>query len=231
MTYKIRRSADRKYFDHGWLKTFHTFSFGSYYDPEFMGFRDLRVINEDRVDPGHGFPPHEHKDMEIISIVLEGELAHEDSMGTKSVIQKGDVQAMNAGEGVTHSEFNPSSTEPVHFLQIWIFPNKTGINSRYSQVKLPSIKNEWVRIASKEDAEDQIKIEQDVELFSLSLEPGIKVSKELESDRYGWLQVVEGEIKFNADTLKAGDAVAIDPSSKFIIEAVEPTHLLYFNLK
>lgn len=230
MSYQIRRSADRKYFDHGWLKTYHTFSFGSYYDPNFMGFRDLRVINEDRVAPGHGFPPHDHKDMEIISIVLEGNLAHKDSMGTESIIHAGKVQAMSAGKGVTHSEYNPSS-ELVHFLQIWIEPDKKGLPPKYQETELVQASNKWILIASKTGEENSLKIEQDVKLYSISLDKGKEIEKKLPSNRYGWLHVINGEISMNEDTLHTGDAAAIHPNTHLKIKALTPSRLIFFDLK
>lgn len=232
MTYKIRKSRERKFFDHGWLKTFHTFSFASYYDPHFMGFRDLRVINEDRVDPGHGFPTHDHNDMEIISIVLEGELAHKDSMGTESIIKPNEVQAMSAGQGITHSEYNPSEKTVVHFLQIWILPDTKDIPPRYQQTQLPAAaSNKWILIASKSGKDKSLKIQQDVQLFALSLDKGKKEEKQISANRYGWLQVIEGDLLFNTDTLHTGDGVAIDPSTHITLEAKSPTRLLFFDLK
>lgn len=228
--YQIRRSGERKFFDHGWLKTYHTFSFASYYDPRFMGFRDLRVINEDRVDSGRGFPMHDHKDMEIISIVLEGELAHKDSMGNVSVLHANDVQAMSAGTGISHSEYNPSSTNPVHFLQIWILPDTEGIPPRYQSSQLPSSHNEWMLIASKNGKNRSLKIQQDIELFAISLDPGKQAEKKIPEERYGWLQVINGELEFNADTLRTGDAVAIESNTPVKIKANSASRVLFFDL-
>lgn len=230
MTFKIRRSQERKYFDHGWLKTYHTFSFGSYYDPKFMGFRNLRVINEDRVEAGHGFPAHDHKDMEILSIVLEGNLGHQDSMGTESVIHANQVQIMSAGTGITHSEYNPSN-ETVHFLQIWILPDQLGVTPRYQETKLPTLPNEWVLIASKNGRDKSLKIQQDIELFGLSLDVGKQVNKTLSPNRYGWIQVIDGEIAINGDTLKPGDGVAIEKNTPQIdIKALSHARILFFDL-
>jgi redox-sensitive bicupin YhaK (pirin superfamily) len=229
---KIRRSVDRKYFDHGWLKTYHTFSFASYYDPEFMGFRDLRVINEDRVDPGKGFPPHAHKDMEILSIVLEGNLAHRDSMGNESVIRANEVQAMSAGTGISHSEYNPSEKDPVHFLQIWIVPEVKGIAPRYIQEsRLPDAPNQWKLLASKEGKEGSIQIQQDVELSSIALEAGKEVEKPLKPHRYGWLQVIDGELDLNGDRLHKGDGAAVDAGTLVKLKALSPSRVLFFDLK
>lgn len=227
MSYRIRRSEERKFFDHGWLKTFHTFSFGQYYDPHFMGFRDLRVINEDRVAGGQGFPPHSHQDMEIISLVLEGTLAHQDSMGNKSVIKPNALQAMSAGSGITHSEFNPLKEE-VHFLQIWILPNKENITPTYQETHLPILPDEWVLLASPDGHHHSLKIQQDASLFAIHLQ----TSSTLPASRYGWLQVIDGELTLaEHETLKSGDGVAIDPQPPLKIKAITPSRLLYFDLK
>ncbi|WP_152618861.1 pirin family protein [Parachlamydia acanthamoebae] len=230
MSYKIRKSHERKFFDHGWLKTFHTFSFAHYYDPNFMGFRSLRVINEDRVAPGNGFPMHHHENMEIISIVLEGSLAHRDSMGTESVIHANDIQQMSAGTGVNHSEYNPSSTEPVHFLQIWILPNQENIQPRYQQMPLPTSLNEWILIASENGQQNSIKIQQDVMLYTASLEIGKSFEKNIPDHRYGWIQVIEGELSLNADTIQSGDGVAINPDTNLILKAIKPSRILFFDM-
>lgn len=195
-----------------------------------MGFRDLRVINEDRVDPGHGFPPHDHKDMEILSIVLEGNLSHQDSMGTESVISANEVQGMSAGTGVTHSEYN-ASEEPVHFLQIWIIPDKDGITPRYQLTELPSVHNHWTVIASKSGKDDSIKIQQDVELSAIKLDPGKHVEKKVSATRYGWIQVIDGKIEMNNEVLQTGDGVAIDPNTHIKLMALSASRLLYFDLK
>jgi len=233
MTYQIRRSNERKYFDHGWLKTYHTFSFGDYYDPKFMGFRDLRVINEDRVAPRHGFPNHGHKDMEIISICLEGALAHKDSMGTESIIRPNDIQAMSAGSGVIHSEYNPSEDTSVHFLQIWIVPDTKGIAPRYQQTTLPAPhSNEWQLIASKDGDQNSLKIQQEIMLYGLCLDAGKKENLQVLPSRYGWLQVIEGNLRLNEETLlQNGDGVAIDPGTAIQLEAKSAARLLFFDLK
>jgi redox-sensitive bicupin YhaK (pirin superfamily) len=228
MAYTIRRSGDRKFFDHGWLKTRHTFSFGSYYDPEWMGYRDLRVINEDRVDPGHGFPPHDHRDMEILSLVLEGELAHKDSMQNQSVIHPNELQVMSAGSGVTHSEFNPSDKATVHFLQIWIIPETKGLKPGYQQVTLQPVSGEWQLLASKKGP---LQIQQDVSLYQLTLEAGKQAEKSLSAGRYGWLQLIEGELTFDGTTLKTGDAVALEGGTTIRLQAQKPLRLLFFDLK
>lgn len=231
MTYKIRKSAERKYVDHGWLKTYHTFSFADYYDPNFMGFRDLRVINEDRIAPGHGFPLHEHRNMEILSVVIEGDLAHQDSTGTESILHTNEVQAMSAGSGITHSEYNPSNANLVHFLQIWIVPDTKEITPQYQQIKLPSSSNQWVLIASKSAQEGSLQIQQDVSLYALSLESNHEITRKVPPNRYGWLQVINGELAFNDELLKAGDGVAIDPDTHIKLKAHTPSRILFFDLK
>lgn len=228
MTYKVRKSEERKFFDHGWLKTRHTFSFANYYDPKFMGFRDLRVINEDTVAPGQGFPTHAHENMEIITVVLEGELAHKDSTGTESVIHANEVQAMSAGKGITHSEYNHSSSKPCHFLQIWIQPDTREAAPRYHpQTKLPTAPNQWTLLASKNGRDNSIPINQDVNLYAISLQSG---SESLPSSRYGWLQVIDGSIQFNDTTLSAGDGAAIDPKTTLTLKSLSPARLLFFDL-
>lgn len=206
----IRRAKDRGHANHGWLDTNHTFSFADYYDPSFMGFRALRVINEDRVEPGVGFGKHAHRDMEIISYVLEGTLAHSDSMGTGSEIKPGEVQRMSAGTGVTHSEMNPSSDEPVHFLQIWILPANQGIPPSYEQKKFDDDerRNTLRLVASPDGSSGSVTIHQDVRLYSTLLD-GASVTHDFQPDRYGWVQVTRGEVEVNGQTLKAGDGAAI----------------------
>ncbi len=240
MPYTIRRAEERKFFDHGWLKTYHTFSFGNYYDPNFMGFRDLRVINEDRVAPKRGFPPHSHKDMEIISIVLEGALAHQDDTGTESILKKDELQAMSAGSGITHSEYNPSEKELVHFLQIWILPDTNGIPPRYQQVAtLPKKTNEWVLLAAKNGPKNTLQIQQDVALYAIRLDAGKTAQRSTQDKRqdkcYGWLQVIDGTLFISnenqKDELHSGDGVAIDPATKITLSATTPTRLLFFDLK
>ncbi len=230
MAYKIRKSGERKHLDHGWLKTIHTFSFGSYYDPDFMGFRALRVINEDRVAPGQGFPTHHHDNMEILSLVLEGELAHKDSMGNASTIRPGEIQLMSAGTGVTHSEYNPSS-KLAHFYQIWIEPDTEGVAPHYQQTQLPDSLNKWAVIASKTGRDKSLKIHQDVELSLITLEKGKRAEKKLALNRYAWLQVLEGDLKLNTDALHAGDGVAIEPGTAIQLEALSNTRVLLFDMK
>jgi len=207
----IRRADDRGHFDHGWLNTYHTFSFADYYDPSFMGFRDLRVINEDRVKPGVGFGTHGHRDMEIVSYVLEGTLAHRDSMGTGSLIRPGEVQRMSAGTGVTHSEMNPSNKEGVHFLQIWILPERHGITPGYEQKKFEDEERRGaLRLVASPDGRDgSVTIHQDVAIYS-SLLGGESITHTFAPNRYGWVQVARGEVELNGQKLQAGDGAAIE---------------------
>jgi len=208
----VRKADDRGHFNHGWLDTYHTFSFADYHDPNFMGFRDLRVINEDRVQPGRGFGTHGHRDMEIITYVLEGELAHRDSMGTGSVIRPGEVQRMSAGTGVMHSEMNPSPEKPVHLLQIWILPEREGIKPGYQQKTFPETERQGrLRlVASPDGREGSLEIHQDVDLFASTLRDGKPVTHEFRPNRYGWLQVARGSVDVNGKKLNAGDGAAIE---------------------
>lgn len=207
----IRRAQERGHADHGWLDTRHTFSFGDYHDPRFVGFRALRVINEDRVQPGRGFPTHGHRDMEIISYVLEGALEHRDSLGTGSVIRPGDVQRMTAGTGVRHSEFNPSHTEPVHFLQIWIEPSARALAPGYEQrIFTDAEKRGRLRvIASPDGREASVSIHQDASVYAALLGPGEKVSHTPEAGRHAWIQVVRGSVDLDGQALSAGDGAAV----------------------
>jgi redox-sensitive bicupin YhaK (pirin superfamily) len=202
----IRHRNQRGHANHGWLDTYHTFSFDSYYDPRFMGFRSLRVINEDRVAPGRGFGTHPHRDMEIITYILEGALEHKDSMGTGSIIRPGEVQRMSAGTGVTHSEFNPSKAEPVHLLQIWILPDRKGIQPGYEQKEFSrdEMKGKLQRL--------DVTIHQDVRLFATFLE-NQTVQYDLAPGRHAWIQVARGSIRVNGSTLEAGDGAAISEES------------------
>ena len=207
---EIRRGADRGLAEHGWLKSFHTFSFADYYDAKHMGFGPLRVINEDRVQPGQGFGTHGHRDMEIISYVLEGGLAHKDSMGNGSVIKPGDVQRMSAGTGVRHSEFNPSPSEQVHFLQIWIQPASQGIEPSYEEKRFdePSKRGQLRLIASPDARDGSVKIHQDAEVYAALLDGGeaveFKPRREL-----AYIHVARGELAVDGERLQAGDAVKL----------------------
>lgn len=207
---RIRKAAERGHADHGWLNTYHTFSFADYYDPAFTGFRTLRVINEDRVAPGGGFGTHAHRDMEIISVVLDGALGHKDSMGTGSTIRPGEVQRMSAGTGVRHSEMNPSADEPVHFLQIWIMPERPGIEPGYEQKAFEAVDGDLKLVASHGGRDGSLTIHQDVDLFRARINDGENVSHDFRPGRYGWIQVTDGEIDVNGEKLAAGDGAAIE---------------------
>src|SRR5947209_5638532 len=203
----IRPAGERGGGNHGWLKTQHTFSFSDYWDPKWMGFRSLRVINEDWVAPNTGFPTHPHRDMEIITYVLSGKLEHKDSLGTGSTIMPGDGQRMTAGSGIRHSEFNPSTSDPVHLLQIWIVPEKGGLTPSYEQKSFPeNEKSGRLRlIASPNASEGSVKINQDAKLYVSLLKPGHEVEHEFGAGRYGWLQVARGSVEVNGNALSQGD--------------------------
>jgi redox-sensitive bicupin YhaK (pirin superfamily) len=228
----IRKSEERGHFNFGWLDTYHTFSFDQYYDPRFMAFRSLRVINEDRVQAGHGFPTHGHRDMEIITYVLEGALEHKDSMGTGSVIRPGDVQKMSAGTGVRHSEANPSQDEPVHLLQIWIMPDTEGIKPDYQQKRFETEeKRGRLRLVASPDGEDDsITIQQDARVYASLLEPSQQVVHELKPNRHAWIQVARGAVEVNEQTLNQGDGAAISNETQVTIEGLEPSEILLFDL-
>jgi redox-sensitive bicupin YhaK (pirin superfamily) len=227
-----RPAKERGHFDHGWLDTYHSFSFSEYHDPAHMGFRSLRVLNEDRVDPKAGFPPHSHRDMEIITYVLAGALGHKDSMGNGSVIRPGDVQRMSAGTGVTHSEYNGSEKEPVHLLQIWILPEKRGIAPGYEEKKFsPDEKRGRLRlIASRDAAEGSVTIHQDARVYASLLDAGQTVRHPLAAGRGAWLHLVSGAATVNGTALATGDGAAVENESALEIRAGEPTELLLFDL-
>ena len=229
----VRRPAgERGRADFGWLDSRHTFSFGEYYDPRHMGFRALRVINEDRVKPGHGFGTHPHRDMEIISYVLDGELGHKDSMGTGSVIVPGDVQRMSAGTGVLHSEMNPSASKPVHFLQIWLMPAQRGIEPSYEQKTFPPIEKQGrLRLVAAPDARDgALTIHQDVDLYSGVFTAGEGTRVELRPGRHAWVQVVRGALTLNGEKLDQGDGAAVSDESALDLKATEDAEVLVFDL-
>lgn len=230
---QLRRSSERGHFDFGWLDTRHTFSFSEYYDPRFMGFRSLRVINEDRVAPGQGFPTHPHQSMEIFTYVLDGALEHKDSMGNGSVIKPGDVQRMSAGRGITHSEYNASKGAPVHFLQIWILPKERGGEPGYEQRHF-SIEEKAGRlrlVMSPDGREGSVRVQQDVEIYAARLEPGQGVEKALRPGRYGWLQIARGAAALNGQALYQGDGAAITEEATLQLEGLEKgTELLLFDL-
>ncbi len=228
----IRRANDRGYADHGWLKSRHSFSFANYYDPGHMGFRRLRVINEDRVAPGAGFGAHPHRDMEIISVVLDGGLEHRDSMGNGSVIRPGEVQRMSAGTGVVHSEYNASKDDSVHFLQIWIEPGKAGIEPSYEQKLFPAEEKQGKLrlLVSPEGTDGSLRINQDAKLFGTLLSSGDTVTHALSPTRHAWVQVAKGRIRVNGERLEQGDAAAISGTDAVKLEGERDAEVLLFDL-
>ena len=228
----VRRSQDRGHFDHGWLDTRHTFSFADYHDPAHMGFRSLRVVNEDRVQAGQGFGAHPHRDMEIVSYVVSGALAHEDSMGNGSTIRPGDVQRMSAGTGVVHSEFNHSRTEPVHFLQIWILPARRGLPPGYEQKRFPDEerRGRLRLVASPDGAEGSVTVHQDARLYASLLGPGEAVSHRLATERHAWVQVIRGEVEASGERLAAGDGAAVSGEKALSLRGIQDAEVLLFDL-
>jgi len=215
----VRKSDERGHFNHGWLDTYHTFSFADYFEPKFMGFRALRVINEDRVQPGMGFGTHGHRDMEIVTYVLEGALAHRDSMGSSGVIRPGEVQRMSAGTGVMHSEFNASREEPVHLLQIWILPEKQSIKPSYEQKTVgPPDHNGLQLIAAPDARNGAVRIQQDVRIYAAYPAPGKTLRYELRPGRHAWVQVARGEVTVNGQKLNQGDGAAISDERELRFE-------------
>lgn len=229
---KIRKAEKRGHFDFRWLNTFHTFSFGDYYDPSFMGFRSLRVINEDFVHPGRGFPTHGHRDMEIITYILAGALEHRDSMGNGSIIRPGDVQRMTAGTGVTHSEANPSREASVHLLQIWILPARQGLEPGYEQKVFTEEqkRGRLCLIASEDGREDSVTIHQDASVYASVLSQDDEVSHQLKSGRHAWLQIAKGAVVLNGEALNQGDGAAISAEEKLVLTGREDSEVLLFDL-
>jgi redox-sensitive bicupin YhaK (pirin superfamily) len=230
---QIRKAGDRGHFDHGWLDTWHTFSFASYHDPAHMGFRSLRVINEDYVEPGQGFGTHPHRDMEIITYIVEGALEHRDSMGTGSIIRPGEVQRMSAGTGVTHSEFNPSREERVHLLQIWLLPERAGIAPSYEQKAFSDAERTGrMRLVASRDGEDgSVRIHQDARLYASILPAGGDVEQPIADGRYAWIQVIHGALDLNGTaSLQAGDGAAVSGEKALRAVAREDAEFLVFDL-
>lgn len=229
---KIRRADARGHFDFRWLNTFHTFSFGDYYDPSFMGFRTLRVINEDFVRGGRGFPTHGHRDMEIITYILSGALEHRDSMGNGSIIRPGDVQRMSAGTGVTHSEANPSRDEAVHLLQIWILPGEQGLAPSYEQKAFTEDQKQGrlCLVASAEGREDSVTVHQDASVYASVLSKDEEVGHALTPGRHAWLQVARGGVTLNGELLNQGDGAAISSEEQIAIRGREDSEVLLFDL-
>ena len=232
MSVSIRPAEARGHANHGWLDSHHTFSFAHYYDPQHMGFGPLRVINEDRVQGGAGFPAHGHSDMEIISYVLDGALEHKDSIGTGSVIRPGDVQRMSAGTGIRHSEFNHSATEGVHFLQIWIEPETKGLKPSYEEKYFDDDekRGKFLLIASRDGREGSITVHRDVDLYAAILSPGQKLVHPVVEGRGVWLQVARGGIRLNGQALKAGDGVAVSSADALAIEGQQEAEVLLFDM-
>ncbi|XZN92945.1 MAG: pirin family protein [Microcoleus sp.] len=228
----IRKSEARGHANHGWLDSYHTFSFANYYDPKYMNFRSLRVINEDVINGGKGFSTHGHTDMEIITYVLEGALEHKDSLGTGAVIKPGEVQRMSAGTGIQHSEFNHSPTDPVHLLQIWLLPDRNGLKPSYEQRDFPLAERQGrLRLVAARDARDgAVKIHQDVDLYAAVLDKDARVSHVLQSNRYAWVQVARGSVLLNGLALEQGDGAAVSDESELVIEATADAEFLLFDL-
>ena len=228
----IRRSEQRGHFDHGWLDTYHTFSFADYHDVRYMGFKSLRVINEDRVAPGQGFGRHPHRDMEILTYVLSGELEHRDSMGNGEVIRPGEVQYMAAGTGVEHSEFNPSKTDPVHLMQIWIMPDRRGVKPRYEQRKFPTLSDagHMTLLASPDGRDGSIQINQDALVLATGLRSGQSAKYILSAGRGAWLQILRGSVTLNAQALASGDGASISEEPSLTIQANNAAEAMLFDM-
>ncbi|WP_188261540.1 pirin family protein [Azospirillum tabaci] len=228
----IRNRDERGAVNMGWLNSKHSFSFGHYYDPAHMGFRALRVINDDRVIPGAGFPTHGHADMEIVSYVLDGALEHKDTLGTSSVIRPGEVQRMSAGSGIRHSEYNASKKDPVHFLQIWILPNEEGMVPGYEQKAFEREEKQGrLRLVGSQDGRDgSVTIHQDVDLYATLLDEGDSVTHELRPGRHAWVQVARGQVRLNGAVLKEGDGAAISNESALTLDGVVSAEVLLFDL-
>lgn len=232
MTLAIRRSETRGYFDYEWLKTYHTFSFGEYDDPNQRGFRSLRVLNEDKIMPGTGFPIHSHRNMEIFTIVNKGRLAHQDNMEHNSILAPGQIQIMSAGTGITHTELNASDKEEVKFLQIWVVPNANNLQPSYQEKYISSSdrENKWRLILSIDGRDGSLIIHQDVNVYLADLEKGKKLTCPITSQRYGWLQIIEGSLKINDINLMFGDGLSITNENSVEIEAQDSARLLFLDL-
>jgi len=227
----IRRANERGHANHGWLDTYHTFSFAGYYDPDWMGYRSLRVINDDLVMPGQGFGTHPHRDMEIITYILSGALEHKDSMGNGRVICPGEVQYMAAGTGIQHSEFNPSGDEAVHLLQIWIQPDRKGVTPRYAEKSFAKTSDGALHlVTSKTGRDGSIAIHQDADLWLARLGAGQRAAHPLAANRHAWVHVAEGELTLNGQTLHGGDAAAVSGKTELELRAAKPSQVLLFDL-
>jgi redox-sensitive bicupin YhaK (pirin superfamily) len=228
----LRKSSDRGHFDHGWLNTYHTFSFSDYYDPQQMGFRSLRVMNEDRVAPGSGFGMHGHRDMEIVTYVLSGALQHKDSLGHGEVLRPGELQHMTAGTGIRHSEFNPSATEPVHLYQIWLLPRAAGLTPRYSQKAFDAAgrSGRWQLVASPDGADGSLRIEQDARIYLAVPAERQNLTFDISNGRHAWLQVLRGSVHINGTPLEAGDGVALTQEPQLTLTNPVSAELMVFEL-
>jgi redox-sensitive bicupin YhaK (pirin superfamily) len=229
---QVRKAVERGHFDQGWLDTNHTFSFGDYYDPARLGFRSLRVINEDRVAPGQGFGMHGHRDMEIVTYVLDGALQHKDSLGNGSIMKAGELQRMTAGTGVRHSEFNPSDKEGVHLYQIWLLPQRKGLEPSYEQLAVgeEEKRGRFRLVASPDGVDGSLTIHQDARLYLASLSPGEGVAHEIDRGRAAWLQVLRGSVNVLGHDLAAGDGVAVTDENAIPVQAAAPSEVLLFDL-
>jgi len=228
----VRRTAERGHLNHGWLDTYHTFSFADYYDPAQMGFRALRVMNEDRVSPGMGFGMHGHRDMEIVTYVLSGALEHKDSLGHGEVLRPGELQRMTAGRGIRHSEFNPSDDQPVHLYQIWLMPREAGLEPSYEQKAFPAAQraNRLQLVASPAGGDGSLTIQQDARLYLATLDEGAAVAHELPAGRQAWLQVLRGSVELNGSSLATSDGAAITNELQLTVKATAPAEVLLFDL-
>ena len=226
----LRKSDERGHANHGWLDSYHSFSFADYHDPRHMGFRSLRVINEDRVQGGMGFPTHPHRDMEIITYVISGALRHEDSMGHRAVMRAGDVQRISAGTGITHSEFNDSHTDPVNLLQIWITPERCGVTPGYAEKSFAAHRAGLALIAARAGRDDSLAINQDADVWLGKISAGEKIDHALAVGRHAWLQVFAGALTLNGHALQAGDAAAVSDESKLTLHAPDGAQFLLFDL-
>jgi redox-sensitive bicupin YhaK (pirin superfamily) len=229
---QVRKSTDRGHFDHGWLNTYHTFSFGRYVDRRYMGFRSLRVMNEDFVQPGQGFGTHPHRDMEIVTYVLEGALEHRDSMGNGEVLRPGEFQRMSAGTGITHSEFNPSESEPVHLYQIWLLPERDGIEPSYEQKRFPESerRNRLRLVASPDGADGSLLIHLDARVWLATIIDDEQLTHGLGEGRHAWLQVLRGSVSFNGQRMETGDGTAISEETALAIKARGDAEIMLFDL-
>ena len=228
----VRRSDERGYNKIDWLESRHSFSFGDYYDPAHESFGPLRVINEDWIKGGAGFPPHPHRDMEIVTYILDGAIAHKDSTGGGGTIRPGEIQRMSAGTGIVHAEFNASPTETCHLLQIWIMPSKSGIAPGYEQksIDAEAVKNHFARIAAPEPRENEVRLVQDAEIWVAKLDADVEAIRPLAQGRKAWLQVAKGEVTIGEETLKAGDAAAITDQTQIAVRSKVPSEVLLFDL-